>query len=215
MASTVYKPPGVPVFPPHARPDGDCVLARWLHAEPARRSMAWPAGFEGGIAHRLDVSTSGALWVADSLEELSAMRASFADKRLTKRYVLRVARSPDWDVNRNERRIAHDRRKKSKMVVERGQNTPHRGRWYDADTRFERVSGVTFRAVMHTGVMHQIRVHAAFLGIPLAGDRRYGGGETPSDAPEGAVFLLHHEGLTTADGWGTTAVPAPAWVSVG
>ena len=58
---------------------------------------------------------------------------------------------------------------------------------------------------MRTGVMHQIRVHAAFLGLALAGDRLYGGG------PGG--FRLHHVGLSGGR-WSTSSVPLPAWARV-
>lgn len=211
MASTVDKPPGISVFPPHADPDGDCVLQRLLTAEPERAELAWPAGFDGGIAHRLDISTSGALWVADSPEELAQMRERFISKQLVKTYRMRAAKSPVWDVNATERAIGHDRRRKGRMVVQRGENTPHRGRWYPAQTSFRRVHGTLFEVFMHTGVMHQIRVHAAFLGIALLGDRRYGGGGTPPDAPPGVQFFLHHVGLVDRDGWGTDPTPLPEW----
>lgn len=211
MASTVDKPAGISVFPPHADPDGDCVLRRLLIDQPQRSTLDWPRGFDGGIAHRLDISTSGALWVADTPSELEDMRARFTSKQLVKTYRLRVAKSPVWDVNETDRAIAHDRRRKGRMVVQRGENTPHRGRWYPAHTRFERLHGDLFEVTMHSGVMHQIRVHAAFLGIALLGDRRYGGGPTPVDAPEGVEFFLHHVGLVDQAGWGTDSVPYPEW----
>ncbi len=71
------------------------------------------------------------------------------------------------------------------MVIERGRATPHRGRWYDADTRLRHLGGPLWEAVIVTGVMHQIRLHAASVGLALSGDRLYGGrGDEP--------FRLHH-----------------------
>jgi 23S rRNA-/tRNA-specific pseudouridylate synthase len=62
--------------------------------------------------------------------------------------------------------------------------------------------------------MHQIRAHAAFLGLSLLGDKLYGGGHTPEDAPHGVTFFLHHMGLTSPDGVvKTDAVPTPKWAS--
>ena len=52
------KPAGIPVFRPHKDPAGDCLLARLLTARP-EHDDSFPDGFEGGILHRLDVSTSG------------------------------------------------------------------------------------------------------------------------------------------------------------
>jgi 23S rRNA-/tRNA-specific pseudouridylate synthase len=212
MSTTLAKPAGLPVFPPHDAPGGDCVLARLLVAQPWRAEVAWPAGFEGGVAHRLDTSTSGALWVADDLGELERMRAAFAGGRLVKRYLAHTAHPPPWARHACDHPIAHDARKRRRMVVQRGPSTPHRGRWYAAHTEFEHLGGGRLRVTITTGVMHQIRVHAAFLGVPLAGDRLYGGGDLPAGGPPGCTFWLHHVGLV-GDGTATEPVPAPPWWS--
>jgi 23S rRNA-/tRNA-specific pseudouridylate synthase len=213
VASTFYKPAGIPVFPLREQPDADCVLRRLLDAEPWRSGREWPPGFEGGLTHRLDTSTSGALLVADDPEELDRIRQAFTEKRWLKTYRLLASRNPPWDENRCERAIGHDLRHKGRMVVQRGRETPHRGRWYEAETSFRRLHGTLFEAQMRTGVMHQIRVHAAFLGIPLLGDARYGGGKTPTHADTGVSFFLHHVGMLGPNGWATTPVATPAWAS--
>ena len=203
---TLSKPAGVPVFPPHADPDGDCVLKRLLAEEPVRAALAWPEGFEGGIAHRLDTSTSGALAVADDPEELERLRALFRGRELVKTYVLESARDVPWDDNRCDRPIGHDPRHKGRMIVQRSPSTAVRGRWMPASTALRRLSGRRWEATMSTGVMHQIRVHAAFLGIPILGDRRYGGGP----AVDGG-FRLHHRGFV-GPGIRTEPVPDPEWL---
>ena len=82
------------------------------------------------------------------------------------------------------------------MVVQRGRNTPHRGKWMSAVTRFQHLksNGVhLWQATMCTGVMHQIRLHATIAGLALVGDTLYGGGATPSYFP--SDFALHHCGI--------------------
>jgi 23S rRNA-/tRNA-specific pseudouridylate synthase len=189
------KPPGVPVFPPHRDPRGDCVLSRLLQARPD--STVWPEGFEGGIAHRLDVSTSGVVLAARTPEDLARARAAFSSRSLRKVYrFLSDGRVP-WTEHCVTTELAHHRKRRDRMVVRRGQNTPHRGRWYAADTRFRHLGGPLWEAVIVTGVMHQIRLHAASVGITLRGDRIYGA-PTWEEAPEGVDFALHHcrlEGL--------------------
>lgn len=207
---TYDKPAGLPVFPPHADPDGDCVWARLVADEPWRRDVPWPDGFAGGLAHRLDVSTSGAVAVAADLDELAALRDHFATHRLDKRYVLWSAKAPRWDSHVCDRPIAHDRRHKRRMVVQRSPRTPHRGRWYPAHTAFRVVEGRLVEARMRSGVTHQIRLHAAFVGLPILGDRLYGGGVTPADAPPGLTFFLHHHGFTGPVQ--TAPLPDPSWL---
>lgn len=214
---TLLKPAGIPVFPPHEDPLGDCVLARLLHRRPSQRAMAWPPGFEGGICHRLDSSTTGLLLVALDLEGLRRIRAAFTEHALEKHYLFVSARDVPWDRGDIDRPIAHDPRRRDRMIVERGAATPHRGRWYPARTRFCRsplrvAGGTVWEATMWTGVMHQIRAHAASLGLALAGDRLYGGGPPLPGSPPGLRFALHHCGLV-GPGLRPAKAPLPDWVS--
>lgn len=200
------KPAGLPVFPPHGDPAGDCVLHRLLALRPQQGALPWPAGFEGGIAHRLDTPTSGQLLVATSLASLAAIRARFAGGALRKRYRFLTRRTVPWAGTVIDRPIAHDRHRRARMVVQRGLDSPHRGRWYPARTELrERASfGAlwAWTAIIETGVTHQVRLHAAFAGLALAGDALYGGGEPTEEARaygarEGVAppFHLHHVGL--------------------
>ncbi|MCB9763755.1 MAG: RNA pseudouridine synthase [Alphaproteobacteria bacterium] len=190
------KPAGVPVFPPHADLQGPCVL-RWLLETRPEQAQPFPEGFAGGLAHRLDVSTSGLVLAARSPEALARARAAFAEGRLAKRYRFVTAKAVPWTAHHLTTPLAHHKRRRDRMVPQRGRSTPHRGRWYPADTRLQQVEGALWEAVITTGVMHQIRVHAASAGLALWGDPVYGGGALPEGvAPEGVRFALHHVGWT-------------------
>jgi 23S rRNA-/tRNA-specific pseudouridylate synthase len=210
MPTTFNKPAGLPVFPPHADPAGDCVLHRLLAQDPWRGQIPWPPGFEGGLVHRLDNGTSGAVVAADDLAELAVIRGYFRDHRLVKTYFLLAAKDVSWNENQCQAQLAHHPRKRDRMVVRRGQETPHRGKWYPAQTSFQRLAGRVWQATITSGVTHQIRAHAAFLGIPIHGDKTYGGGA----AAEG-FFFLHHAGVRGPDGFHSDPVPAPPWAKPG
>lgn len=190
----LFKPPGLPVFPPHRDPAGACLL-KWLLARHPEQAQGFEPRFAGGLAHRLDVSTSGVVLAARSPDALIRCRALFADKALVKTYRFLTARRVSWTEHHVTTPLAHHKRRKGRMVVQRGQSTPHRGRWYEADTRFRQLDGPLWEAEIVTGVMHQIRAHAGSVGLAILGDRLYGGAPLPSPAPEGVDFTLHHVGL--------------------
>jgi 23S rRNA pseudouridine1911/1915/1917 synthase len=207
------KPAMVPVFPPHERPAGDCVLARLLAGVPGQAEPEdgpWPEGFAGGILHRLDTATSGLLVVAKSLPALALGRERFGSRQLRKRYRFLSAGDVAWDEHTVSHALAHDPRRAARMVWQRGSRSPHRGRWYEAETSFLRRgrhgTWTVWSAEMSTGVTHQIRVHAASAGIAIVGDRLYGG---PEDPRGGGRFYLHHEGI---GGWpGSPTVEPEDW----
>jgi 23S rRNA pseudouridine1911/1915/1917 synthase len=197
------KPPGVTVFPRRSGDGPPSLLQRLLVVDPGQE-QAWPEGFAGGLLHRLDTWTSGLVVAARSPDALARGRALFAEHRLRKRYAFLSARDVPWDRTVVEHPLAHDRKDRRKMVWQRGRNTPHRGKWLAARTEIVR-EGPHWAAIMATGVMHQIRVHAASAGLPLLGDRLYGGAPDPAG---GARYYLHHHRL---DGWPEPlpAVPVP------
>ena len=200
----LYKPAGLPVFPPHAEPAGDCLLARLLPHLQGEAAHAWPEGFEGGIAHRLDNVTSGVVVVARTLAALAALRAEFAAATLRKFYVFHSAGQVDFTERLVTAPIAHHASKKDRMVCAwpdrpTPDHTPHRGKWYPAWTNITR-RGPMWQAEIRTGVTHQVRVHAAFAHLPLTGDRLYGG------AP--GVFKLHHLRIV-GEGWRSPLVEPP------
>lgn len=213
--TALAKPAGLTVFPLHAEPAADCLLHRLTAARPEVGALVWPAGFDGGLAHRLDRATSGMVLAASTPDALTKLRGWFSAKRLDKTYHFVTARGVPWETHTVRFRLAHDRRKKSRMTFERGRETPHRGRWLDAETTFRRLGRCgpglwRWEARMRTGVTHQIRVHAAAAGLALAGDTLYGGGTLDLDRPTGARFLLHHRGLK-GPGLAPSPQPVPDW----
>jgi 23S rRNA pseudouridine1911/1915/1917 synthase len=182
----LWKPAGVPVFPPHADPAGDCLLARLLAAHP-ERAEGWPPGFAGGIAHRLDTATSGLVIAARTPGDLGRLRAEFSAQALDKEYLFAThAPAPagyDGPVTVTVE-LAHHVHRADRMVARLGQ---HEG-------------ASAWACTIRTGVTHQVRVHAAWLGIPLAGDPLYGPSDVSgADAPR--YFLHAHR------------VRGPGWVS--
>ncbi len=197
------------MFPPHSDPLGPCLLRWWSDQ---RELPGFPAGFEGGLAHRLDVSTSGVVLACHDPEVLGRAREAFADKRLRKTYRFLSSAPVGFDRVDVSLAVAHDRKRRDRMVVRRGPRSTHRGRWYPARTELRRVTGALWEARIETGVMHQIRVHAASAGLPLDGDRIYGGAPLEV-APEGVDFALHHARM---GGWGACPYcPPPAWWPIG
>ncbi len=199
----VAKPAGIPVFAPHADPSGESLLGRLLSegaiSQFVSDERSWPQGFEGGMLHRLDTWTSGLVVAARTQTGFKRGRAMFGSQDLEKTYVFLTDRQVSWDQHQVDHDLAHDPKRKSRMVWRRGRNTPHRGKWYPATTWFRRMgrrgSLHLWEAVMQTGVMHQIRLHAAAAGLPLLGDRLYGGTALVGDEQR---FFLHHERLA---GW--------------
>jgi 23S rRNA pseudouridine1911/1915/1917 synthase len=125
-----------------------------------------------GIVHRLDKDTSGVMIVAKNMEALENLKAQFQARTVDKRYIAMLERTPNTPEGRIEAPIGRDPRQRKRMSVQRNGKPAITEFAVLDDTYRDGATLVEFKLL--TGRTHQIRVHAAFIGCPVIGDRVYG-----------------------------------------
>ena len=172
--AVVNKPRGMVVHPAPGNPDGTLVNALLAHCG---QSLSGVGGaIRPGIVHRIDKDTSGLLIIAKNDRAHLALSAQLKDHTLSRVYEAVAIGSLKEDRGTVDAPIGRSLRDRKKMAV-----VPDGRR---AVTHYEvlaRYPGYThLRCQLETGRTHQIRVHMAYLGHPLAGDPVYG----PQNDPE-------------------------------
>jgi 23S rRNA pseudouridine1911/1915/1917 synthase len=130
-------------------------------------------GVEGrpGIVHRLDKDTSGLMIVARNDEAHRALSAQIKERRVRREYLAMVEGGLGSRTGTIDAPLGRDRRRRNRRAV-RGAGER------EARTHFEVVETLPedtlARVTLETGRTHQIRVHFAAIGHPVAGDREYG-----------------------------------------
>lgn len=186
------KPSGVPCAP--LRPgERGTLLGGAVH----HRALVASAGppLEGGLLHRLDGGTSGAVLFALTEEARAIGRGWFARHEVAKTYLAVVSPRQDLppfiDAPIGAGEGAH------RVAVGGARDA------LPARSDFEVLSSMQFgllvRVKTRFGRRHQVRAHLAHLGAPIVGDALYGG------APEERL-MLHAETIELPDG---RAVRAP------
>lgn len=180
----VDKPAGLVVHPSPGHRTGTLVNALLARGT----EYGGIAGVERpGIVHRLDRDTSGVLLVAKNDAAQASLQAQLKARRVKKTYLALVQGSVEAGAGRIEAPIGRDPRNRMRMAVVPGGRPSVTG--YRVRERF---AGWTLLEVdLVTGRTHQIRVHLAALGHPLAGDEVYGGG-TARRGPPGLERLFLH-----------------------
>lgn len=160
------------------------------------------------LVHRIDAETSGVLVVARTQPAAAHLSESFAERRAQKTYLALVRGNlPEQNEGVIEAAIARrpgERGGEIAKIVDGGAEgaKPARTAWR---VLVRKNDTALMQLTPETGRMHQIRVHLAYIGCPILGDRIYGAGRLSAER-----CMLHASGLVIPHpGGGTLDVSAP------
>ena len=164
----VDKPAGLVVHPGTGAETGTLVhglLARY----PEIAGVGDPT--RPGIVHRLDRDTSGLMLVARSARAYEALVRMLAAREVERVYLALVWGTPPAPRGTIDAPIGRSARHRTRMAVREGGRA--------ARTHYEQLEALgpatLLRCRLETGRTHQLRVHLAAIGTPIAGDELYGG----------------------------------------
>ncbi|ATZ03507.1 RluA family pseudouridine synthase [Streptococcus suis] len=178
--AVVNKPQGMVVHPSAGHTSGTLVNALLYHVKDL-------SGINGilrpGIVHRIDKDTSGLLMIAKNDDAHTKLAAELKDKKSLRKYWAIVHGNLPNDRGVIEAPIGRSEKDRKKQAVT--------AKGKEAVTRFqvlERFGDYTLvELTLETGRTHQIRVHMAYIGHPVAGDEAYG----PRKTLKGHGQFLH------------------------
>lgn len=165
----VNKPKGMVVHPAAGNYDGTLVNALLYHCG---ESLSGINGvLRPGIVHRIDKDTSGLLIVAKNDFAHTHLAKQIKDHSFTREYEAVVYGNLKDDEGMVDAPIGRNPNDRKKMCVT-SKNSKNAVTHYLVIRRYKGYTHIKCR--LETGRTHQIRVHMAYLGHPVAGDCVYG-----------------------------------------
>jgi 23S rRNA pseudouridine1911/1915/1917 synthase len=165
----ISKPPDLVVHPAAGHSSGTLVNGLLYHCD---NLSGINEEMRPGIVHRLDKDTSGIMVIAKNDYSHNHLVSQFKNRTIGKKYFAILDGNPDRDSGEVIKPIGRHPVQRKKMTIQ-----PETGR--EAITLWKVIerfssSQVFVELKIKTGRTHQIRVHMASLGTPVAGDKLYG-----------------------------------------
>lgn len=152
-----------------------------------------------GIVHRLDRDTSGVLLMVKNDETAALISKQFTNRTTKKEYAAVVTGTPEPSKAKIDLPIGRNPNAPSTFRVDAGGKS--------AETVYEVLESSSKRSLValkpRTGRTHQLRVHMAYLGTPILGDKVYGKEES------GRMYLHAHKLEVTLPGGVRKVFEAP------
>ena len=165
----VNKPKGMVVHPAAGNYDGTLVNALLFHC---RGSLSGISGvLRPGIVHRIDKDTSGLLIVAKNDAAHTDLAEQSKEHSFTREYEAVVYGNLKADEGTVDAPIGRNPNDRKKMCVTE-KNSKNAVTHYRVLHRYKGYTHI--KCILETGRTHQIRVHMAYIGHPVAGDPVYG-----------------------------------------
>ncbi len=165
----VNKPRGMVVHPAPGHPDGTLVNALLAHCGDSLSGIG--GARRPGIVHRIDKDTSGLLIAAKNDRAHQRLAAQLADHSMFRIYEAVVCGRLREDSGTVDAPIGRCPTDRKRMAIDRRSGRSAVTHW-DVLARYRGYTHVRCR--LETGRTHQIRVHLASIGHPIAGDPVYG-----------------------------------------
>lgn len=125
-----------------------------------------------GIVHRLDKDTSGLLIIAKNNEMHAYLKKCMKKRAITKKYTVLVRGHMPHKTGTIDAPITRDIRNRKKMSLAMDNHGKQAITHYEVKAYYQDCT--LLEAHIITGRTHQIRVHCASIGHPVAGDALYG-----------------------------------------
>lgn len=165
----INKAKGMVVHPAPGHPQGTLVNALMHHCGDSLSGIG--GKIRPGIVHRLDKDTSGLMIAAKNDAAHRSLSGQLADRSLSRIYEAVIRGNMREDSGTINAPVGRSTVNRKKMAVTE-KNSRYALTRYEVIAQYQGYCHV--RCILETGRTHQIRVHMAYIGHPVAGDAVYG-----------------------------------------